>query len=390
MSNLSAAVTRVKRSIAEACRGLVDRQSIVELVVLCAVAKEHLLVVGPPGTAKSEAVRRIARRLDGVYFEYLLGRFTEPSELFGPVDLRKLKEGIVETSTAGMLPEAEVAFLDEVFLGSTAILNTLLGILNERMFRRGHTTLSCPMRVCVGAANRLPDDEQLSAFADRFLARVFVAPVEDAVLEDLLEAGWSGEAVAPRDDGETNVGGEPTSMADVDALSRAAFAMNLTNVRPALARAVRTLRAAGIEWSDRRVVRVQRLVAAAAVLAGRSEATDADLWPLVFALPTEEAQRVGRDALRDLLVRSENVSLLAAAAEGSLSPPARSALLLKDAAATFAARPTATEGEGAWRLQVEAIAREIDATFTTATMPEEISHLRSRVVAVLGERPLLG
>lgn len=384
MSNVGAAVTRVKRSIAGACRGLVDRQGIVELVVLCAVAREHLLVVGPPGTAKSEAVRRIARRLNGAYFEYLLGRFTEPSELFGPVDLRKLKEGIVETSTAGMLPEAEVAFLDEVFLGSTAILNTLLGILNERVFRRGHTTLSCPMRVCVGAANRLPEDEQLSAFADRFLARAFVAPVEDAVLEDLLEAGWSGDAIAPRDDRGTDVG-EPASMADIDALSRAAFAMKLTNVRPSLARAVRTLRAAGIEWSDRRVVRVQRLVAAAAVLAGREEATEADLWPVVFALPTEEAQRAGREALRDLLVHSENVSLLAAAAEGSLSPVARSALILKEATATLAARPTAAEGEGGWRLQVEAIAREIDATFTTSTMPEEIVLLRSRVVSVLGE-----
>jgi MoxR-like ATPase len=88
--------------------------------------------------------------LGGRYFEYLLGRFTEPSEIFGPIDLRKLREGTVETETADMLPEAEIAFLDEVFLGSTAILNTLLSLLNERTFRRGHTRLQCPLRVCVG------------------------------------------------------------------------------------------------------------------------------------------------------------------------------------------------------------------------------------------------
>src|SRR5450432_4233904 len=151
---MSSAADIVRNAVADASRGLVQRETLVELVALCAVAGEHLLVVGPPGTAKSEAVRRISRRLGGRYFEYLVGRFTEPTEIFGPINLRKLKEGIVETETAGMLPDAEIAFLDEVFLGSTAILNTLLGILNERTFRRGHTQLDCPLRVCVGASNR--------------------------------------------------------------------------------------------------------------------------------------------------------------------------------------------------------------------------------------------
>jgi MoxR-like ATPase len=93
-----------------------------------------------------------------------------------------------------MVPEAEVAFLDEVFLGSTAILNTLLGILNERGFRRGATVLSCPLRLCVAATNSLPDDVSLAAFADRFLARVFLDPVPDPSLEEMLEAGWRLES----------------------------------------------------------------------------------------------------------------------------------------------------------------------------------------------------
>ena len=107
--------------------------------MLAAIAGEHVLVVGPPGTAKSEAGPAGRCELGGRYFEYLLGRFTEPNEIFGPIDLNKLRAGTVEIETTGMLPEAEVAFLDEIFLGSTAILNTLLGILNERVFRRGST-----------------------------------------------------------------------------------------------------------------------------------------------------------------------------------------------------------------------------------------------------------
>lgn len=179
-SALAADAESVGAAVAAAGRGLIDRETVAEVVTLCAVAGEHLLVVGAPGTAKSEAVRRIAGGLGGRYFEYLLGRFTEPNELFGPVDLRGLREGRVEFETAGMLPEAEIAFLDEVFLGSTAVLNTLLGLLNERVFRRGRTVLDSPLRVCVGAANHLPDDPALAAFADRFLARVFVEPVADA------------------------------------------------------------------------------------------------------------------------------------------------------------------------------------------------------------------
>src|SRR3954468_326078 len=85
-ANAKSAAESVRRAVTEACRGLVQRESLVELVVLCAVTREHLLVVGPPGTAKSEAVRRIARGLGGRYFEYLLGRFTEPTEIFGPIN----------------------------------------------------------------------------------------------------------------------------------------------------------------------------------------------------------------------------------------------------------------------------------------------------------------
>ncbi|MFT4622573.1 MAG: MoxR-like ATPase [Myxococcota bacterium] len=103
----SDAAVRIRTALAAAAQGLVDRDDLLQLIALAAVAGEHVLVIGPPGTAKSEAVRRTAAAFSGRYYEYLLGRFTEPGELFGPVDLRKLRDGVLETRTEGMLPEAE-------------------------------------------------------------------------------------------------------------------------------------------------------------------------------------------------------------------------------------------------------------------------------------------
>ncbi|NPC74251.1 AAA domain-containing protein [Corallococcus exiguus] len=370
------AAAEVRDALTDASRGLVEREAMVELVALSAVAGEHLLVVGPPGTAKSEAVRRTARGLGGAYFEYLLGRFTEPSEIFGPVDLRKLREGLVETETAGMLPEAEVAFLDEVFLGSTAILNTLLGLLNERTFRRGHTRMQCPLRVCVGASNALPEDDALAAFADRFLARIFVEPVPDPRLEELLEGGASLWAdAAPR----------LASLQSLDVVAQAARRADLGPVRPHLAQALRTLRAAGIALSDRRAVKVQRLVAAAAALAGRMTPGVADLWPLVYAVPTKEAQALARDVLRDVLSASENLALPAAALEASAGPLARAQRIAQAGHVLLESRPVDVDAVAAWRLKLEGVAREMDAGFAPEALPETLRALRGAVAAVLAE-----
>ena len=367
---LTSAAGAVRSAITSAGHGLVEREALVETIALAMVAGEHLLVIGPPGTAKSEAVRRVSRSTGGRYFEYLIGRFTEPSEIFGPVDLRKLREGVVETETSGMLPEAEIAFLDEIFLGSTAILNTLLGILNERIFRRGHTIVPCPLRICVGASNALPDDEALAAFADRFLVRVFVEPIADPRIEELLEAGWSAGPLA----------GAIASMEDLDFLTEAARSADLTSIRPHLAHAIRLLRGAGIQLTDRRAVKVQRLMAAAAVLDGRTAAGDADLWPLISAIPTREQQTVARECLRELLAPSRNAALPLAAEEASAGPAAR-ALRLARAGEALLDQP-ATEGPGrdAWFLKLEGIAREIDAGFAPDQLPEELRAVRERIV----------
>jgi MoxR-like ATPase len=372
---LAETAREIRDALHAACRGLVEREALVDLVALAAVASEHLLVIGPPGTAKSEAVRRAARATDARVFEYLLGRFTEPSELFGPVDLRRLREGVVETETRGMLPEAEFAFLDEVFQGSTAILNTLLGILNERTFRRGHTDLRVPLRVCVGASNALPDDESLAAFADRFLLRVFVEPVAGPRLEELLEGGWAPRAPALE---------RRATTAHLDRLAAAVREADLAPVRPAIAHAVRKLRAAGIALSDRRAVRLQALVAAAGALAGRASPTGADLWPVVFAVPTEDGQHLARDVLRDLLAESENATLPAAAEEASAGPLARASRLVQMGEELLSARPEAAGEVERWAARLESVAREIDAGFAPDALPEDLAAVRARIVEAVG------
>jgi MoxR-like ATPase len=373
---MSADVAPMREVVRAAGRGLVEREVLVELIALAAIAGEHVLVIGPPGTGKSAAVRRVARALGGRYFEYLLGRFTEPSEIFGPIDLRKLREGLVHTETSGMLPEAELAFLDEVFRGSTAILNTLLGILNERVFRRGHTAARVPLRLCVGASNELPDDPSLVAFADRFLVHCFVEPVSDPGLEELLAEGWQlDDSIPPIAEVEL-----------VDRLGRAARAVDMRAVRVALAAAVRRLRAHGVGLSDRRVVQAQRLVAAAAVLGGRTVAGIADLWPIIYAIPTLEAQNAAREQLREELAGSDNPILPAASEDASLGLLARARRTVEAGRALLAERRTGEAGaERAWRGRAEGLAREIDAGFPLEAAPEELRTLRAQLVAALQE-----
>lgn len=377
---LSATAVAIRDALTHASRGLVEREALLETVMLAAVAGEHVLVIGPPGTAKSEAVRRVARATGARYFEYLLGRFTEPSEIFGPIDLRRLRDGVVETETAGMLPEAEFAFLDEVFRGSTAILNTLLGILNERVFRRGHSHAACPLRVCVGASNSLPDDDSLAAFADRFLVRVFVDPIPDPQIEELLEGGWSLASVQA---------GPEARLADIDLLARAAIDMDLSGVRPHLAHAIRVLRGAGVLLSDRRIVKAQRLIAAAAALGGRQQPSEADLWPLVLVVPTREQQNLARESLRSLMTRSENRALLAATEEASLGPLARAARLATAGREALAATPAAGDPAALEdrRLRLEGVAREIDAAFAVESLTGDLADVRAAIVEALQEAP---
>ena len=153
-------------------RAFVGKDEVIDLLGVALVAGDNLFILGPPGTAKTALVQQLAARLQGRTFDYLLTRFTEPNELFGPFDIRRLREGELVTNTEGMLPEASLVFLDELLNANSALLNSLLVALNERVFRRGRETRPLAALMFVGASNHLPEDDALGALFDRFLLRV--------------------------------------------------------------------------------------------------------------------------------------------------------------------------------------------------------------------------
>ena len=255
---------------------MVHKNEIIELIGVAMIAGENAFLLGPPGTGKSAIVGEWSRRLDGRFFDYLLTQFTEPSELFGPFDLRRLREGELVTNTVGMLPEADIVFLDELLNANSAILNSLLLALNEKVFRRGTETAKLPMLLAVGASNRLPEDEALAALFDRFLLRVVCENVADEGLESVLDAGWNREAHRNR------VPDVKMSLQDVKTLAGFTEKVDLSSVRAAYLDLIRRLRSAGMPLSDRRAVRLQRVVAASAILCGRLAARVSDLWVMSY------------------------------------------------------------------------------------------------------------
>ena len=156
-----------------------ERETLVDGALAALLTKEHVLILGPPGTAKSQLARQVTRHLEGGrYFEWLLTKFSTPEELFGPMSLRALEEGRYERLTTHKLPEAHIAFLDEVFKANSAILNALLTVLNERRFHQGSEARSVPLESLFAASNELPDEEELAALYDRFLLRFSVGYIE--------------------------------------------------------------------------------------------------------------------------------------------------------------------------------------------------------------------
>jgi MoxR-like ATPase len=159
--------------------GLHERDQVIRLSLLGALAGENVLLLGPPGTAKSLIARRVASAFGADFFQYLLTRFTTPDELFGPVSLQALREeDTFRRKTTGYMPTAEVVFLDEIFKASSAILNSLLTLINEHIFFNGSTAEPVPMLALLAASNEVPQDDGLQALYDRFAIRMIVGPIQ--------------------------------------------------------------------------------------------------------------------------------------------------------------------------------------------------------------------
>jgi MoxR-like ATPase len=178
-------------------RFFVRKQEIIDLMTVAAIAQEPLLLVGPPGTAKSDLVLKFKDALgvnEADYFEYMLTRFTEPSEIIGAIDIQELRDGRYIRRKQGKLPTARIAFLDEIFKSNSAILNILLTIINEKKFYQDGVPEAVPLRILFAATNEIPEQGELAALKDRFVLKVMSRSVADEHFQDLIDAGLQSEA----------------------------------------------------------------------------------------------------------------------------------------------------------------------------------------------------
>ncbi|MBK7236699.1 MAG: AAA family ATPase [Sterolibacteriaceae bacterium] len=275
---------RLRSLIDALSHGLVERTTPVRLALLAALTGEHLLLIGPPGTAKSELARRLHRAFrDAAYFERLLTRFSVPEELFGPLSIAALEQDRYERQTAGFLPQATIAFIDEVFKANSAILNALLTLLNEREFDNGAQRIACPLISVIGASNEVPQDEALAAFHDRFLLRLSIVPVSDAGFPVLLRL--------PSD---STFAVDPALQIAPTELSAFAAAIDAVSLPEPIVELIAQLRGhlAGhdIAVSDRRWHKTVRLLKASALSNGRDAVGIWDLWLTQFCATAEPVQ----------------------------------------------------------------------------------------------------
>jgi MoxR-like ATPase len=261
------------------------KEEIIRLMMVASIAGEHMVLIGPPGTAKSAVIRAFARLIDSQYFEYLLTRFSEPNELFGPVDIQSFRAGTYQRVTRGMLPEAEIVFLDEAFKANSAILNSLLTVLNERRFNNGAAVVNVPLISMFAASNEVPSSDELNAIFDRFLLRVHSDNLDSYHFHELMRKGLSLEKLSVVNEkmtAEEKVQGAMLSAADLhncrrSLLDRVEFPEEFMATYKGLCF---QLRGEGISLSDRRVVRLLKLFAASAFLDGRTRVHEGDLFIL--------------------------------------------------------------------------------------------------------------
>ncbi len=256
-----------------------ERADVIDVTLAAFLAREHVFYLGPAGTGKSALARAIAEAFGKSYFEHLLTKFTTPNEIFGDVNLPVWQAtGKYTRETEGYAPEAAVWFLDEVWKGSSAILNALLTALNERRFRNGGRIVSLPLLTVVAASNELPEGEGLDPIYDRFLVRCEVLPiVEDDPWVAMVE---SPDPVAP------------TCTLDLAKEQAACAAVKVPHEVVLAERVIANeLRKAGHVISDRRWKRCLKLVQARAYLDGRTVAEPDDLDVLEHVLWREPKQR---------------------------------------------------------------------------------------------------
>ena len=300
---------RFKQLLGEMNRGIYEKETEISLSLLAALAGESIILLGPPGVAKSMVARQLKTAFrDAQSFEYLMSRFSTPDEIFGPVSIQKLKTSdTYERAMEGYLPTADVVFLDEIWKAGPAIQNTLLTVINEKIFRNGNREMHLPLKLLVAASNELPaKGEGLEALWDRFVIRIESRPIklEKNFRAMLLEshadfadnADFSDLKITAEEYAEwaekickIGVKGEV-----LDAISAIRKSLRAVNVDEAAERR-------NIYVSDRRWKNIVRLLRTSAFMQDREEVDICDLLPIYHCLWQEPEER---DAIRNIVIRA--------------------------------------------------------------------------------------
>lgn len=300
---------RFKLLLQEMNRGIYEKNTEISLSLLAALAGESVILLGPPGVAKSMVARQLKTAFrDARSFEYLMSRFSTPDEIFGPVSIQKLKTSdTYERAVEGYLPTADVVFLDEIWKAGPAIQNTLLTVINEKIFRNGNREMHLPLKLLVAASNELPaKGEGLEALWDRFVIRIESRPIklEKNFRAMLLEAptDFSGstdfsdlkitaEEYAEWVEKICKIGVKEEVL---DAISAIRKSLRAVNVDEAAERR-------NIYVSDRRWKNIVRLLRTSAFMQDREEVDICDLLPIYHCLWQEPEER---DAIRCIVIRA--------------------------------------------------------------------------------------